>query len=267
MSDNQDNIQEGLGNSPSESTESKPDNIQDKPNISEAAAKQGYKSYEEYVAAGGKPEMYQSPEVFMALKEPLKTIRQKTKELERKEREFDERLKSQRDFHNEQLKLQREKLMADRDAAIVNSDVQQAQHYQQQIDNMPTQMEEPAPTKSTAIAEWEAKNPWVQQPGPKTAYANAQFSHYLSQNYTQEDALRMVDQDISREFADVNPTARKAPIPEGGSPPGNTKAPSRNLTMNDLTAEERSIWKNSSSMWGGDEKKFLQAVKDSRSEG
>lgn len=264
MTENVDNIQADLGDSTSEVDKQNVDNIQDKPDPAELAAKQGHKGYEQYIADGGKPELYQSPEVFLALKEPLKALKQKSKQLDRQTQEFEERLAGQRAMHAEQLKLQREQLMANRDAAIVDADVEGARAYQQQIDNL-QRLPEQTPTqgKSQAIQDWEDRNPWVMKQGPRTAYANAQFTQYLTQGYSETDALNLVDSDIAREFPPVNTTARTAPQIEGGTKPG-SKPKGRDLTMNDLTQQERSIWRTSPDMWDNDPKKFLQSVKDTR---
>jgi hypothetical protein len=34
--------------------------------------------------------------------------------------------------------------------------------------------------------------------------------------------------------------------------------------MDDLTQEEREMWRNASDIWGGDQKAFLKSVEDAR---
>lgn len=241
--------------------------------ISSKAASQGHQTLEQFIANGGKEEDYQSPELFLALKEPLKRIKQQTKLINRQEREFNQRIEQLNKFHSAQLEAQRNQLISQRDAAIDNYDKGQAQNYQNQIDQLDASIKIPAqvsqhPTSQNELSDelqaWnnDPRNAWITQPGAKSLYAHTQFNGYKQQGLDDMTAIRLMESDIQREFREVNPNINGAPMAERGSKPGN-KAPSTAITMNNLTPEERKVWDLSGNMWK-DEKQFLQAVKDSR---
>lgn len=236
------------------------------PNTEDHAAKAGHKGYEKYISDGGKPELYQSPEVFLALKEPLRTLKQQSKRLRQQEAEFDKRIQGQNVMHQAQLETQKSQLIANRDAAIDDLDKDAARNYQNQIDKIPpAQPTQQAPVQSQDVQDWSAdpKNAWIDKPGAKSTYAQSQFQAYLNKGHDDITSIRLMESDISREFPEINSNAKTAPQIEGGTKPGNRA--SINVEMADLTPEESSIWKHSSSMWKGDKKAFLQSVKDSRS--
>ncbi len=270
MSDNQDNIQDDSGETPSDNTEQNVDNIQDTPKANEIAAEAGHKSREEFIAAGGKPELYQPPEVFLALKEPLRTLKQQSKKLRAQDdqiNQFSNQMQSMQTFHTAQLESQKAQLMANRDAAIEDLDSDQAKAIQRQIDSLPQAAPAPikqAPVQSQAVQDWsnDPKNAWIDKPGAKSTYAQSQYQGYIQKGFDEQTSLNHMETDIAREFPEMNMNVNTAPVHEGGSKPGNK--PSKGVTMNDLTAEEQGIWKHSSSMWKDDQKAFLESVKNTR---
>lgn len=268
--ENVDNIQDGLDQEPSESIDNDSDNIQDTPeyNAAELAAKKGHLSYEDYIAKGGKPELYKSPEVFLALEEPLKEIRNKTKRLEQQERDFERRMENMRKFHDAQLEAQKKELIAKRNEAVEDGDIETFNNIQNKIDGINRQEVEPQnsqPARSQVVEDWsnDPKNAWIDQPGPKSTYAQSQFQHYLRSGLDEANAIASMERDIAREFPDVNRNAQNAPIPEKGTPAGRKQSFAK-ATMNNLTPEEQKIWDTASSVWGNNEKLFLETVNDNR---
>lgn len=241
-------------------------------NAKETAEKQGYLSYEDYIAKGGNPEDYQTPEQFIALKGPLKRIKDQTKQIKRMERDFNERLDSLNLFHKQQLEAQKAQLMAQRDAALDDYDKDKARAYQAQIDNINTQYANGTqPTNpqtqnlSQVLMDWnnDPANDWFKTDKAKAAYASIQFEEYRNQGYDDATAIRLMEGDVGKRFRDTNPNISGAPSMERGSKPG-TKPPPKKLTMDDLTHDELSIWNHSGTMWPSKEA-FLKSVSDSRS--
>jgi hypothetical protein len=261
--ENTDNLQPDPGDSTGDETTDNPKETNDP---SELAAKAGHKGLDDFIAAGGSADRYQSPEVFLALKGPLKSIKHQTRKLQEQEQRFNQQMESVKTFHKAQLESQKAQLMSQRDEAIGDLDADKAKAFQTQIDNLqqaPIQQAAP-PAQSEIVATWsnDPKNAWIDKPGARSTYAQTQFQGYLSQNHDDTTALRLMEADMAREFPDVNIAARNAPHVEGGTPPGNK--PSKSVTMQDLTTEEAAIWKHSAGMWGNDQKAFLTSVKNTR---
>ena len=234
----------------------------------EAATAKGHQSKEDYVANGGDEDNWQSPEVFIALKGPLAKIKDQTRRIKAMETDFNSRTANVNKLHNLQVDQLRTDLVAKRTAAIEEADVTQADQYQSQIDNLQPLPETPAvPVQlSEDLETWNAdpKNAWIFQAGPKADFAHKQFGIYRGKGLDDAQIINGIEADIAKHFPEVNPHIAGAPMAESGSKPG-AKLPSKEITMNDLTAEEARIWRNGSSMWT-DQADFLQSVKDSRSD-
>lgn len=266
---NVDNIQVEPGETPSESDEQNLHNIQDTSN--ELAVKSGHQNLEQFVSKGGKEEDYQSPEIFLALKGPLKKIKDQRKRYDQREREreleFQDRMKGVQSMHKAQLEGQKAALMAQRNERIGDLDAEGAQVIQNQIDALPAAPAQApqAPGQSQAVQDWsnDPKNAWIDTPGPKSTYAQTQFQNYLRDGHSDAQAIRNMEADIRGEYPDINPNTSSAPAVEGGTPPGN-KSKAADPTMSTLTEEERYTWKHNADMWGNDQKRFLQSVKDIR---
>ncbi len=228
----------------------------------------GHKSKEEFVRDGGRAEEWQSPEVFQALKPVLNKMKDQSKRIKQMEVNNTERINNLNTLHNQQMDVQKAQLAQQRQAAVEDGDLEKFNSIQTQMDNIkPVPQEAPQqPQMSQELHDWNSdpKNSWMKSPGAKSTYAHQLYSTYNSQGYDDVTTLQMIDRDMAREFPDINPNITGAPRAEGGSRPGN-KAPSKTLTMKDLTAEEAGIWKNRGTGMWANEKDFLKAVEDSRS--
>lgn len=232
------------------------------------AAKSGHQNYEQFLANGGNPDDYQTPEQFLAIKGPLKRIKEQSRHIKRMEKDFNDRLEGLNAIHKTQLEAQKASLMTQRDAALDDFDKEKARTYQSQIDNL--QINQPPQSKqpqvSQELLDWNnnPSNDWYKTDKAKATYASVQFEEYRSQGHDDATAIRLMESDVNRRFRDVNNNITGAPAMERGSKPGAKPAP-KNITMNDLTHEETNIWNHSSGMWPS-QTAFLKSVADSRGE-
>lgn len=232
------------------------------------AAKSGHQSYEQFLANGGNADDYQTPEQFMALKGPLKRIKEQSRHIKRMEKDFNDRLEGLNTIHKSQLESQKATLMAQRDQALDDYDKDKARAYQTQIDNIQTQQPAPSPQSqmSQDLVDWnnDPANDWFKTDKAKATYASVQFEEYRNQGHDDVTAIRLMESDVSRRFRDVNHNITGAPAMERGSKPG-AKPPPKRITMDDLTHEETNIWHHSGKMWASKDA-FLKSVQDSRGE-
>lgn len=231
------------------------------------AAKSGHQDYETFLSNGGNPDDYQTPEQFVALKGPLKRIKEQSRHMKRMEKDFNDRLEGLNNYHKSQLETQKASLMAQRDQAITDYDADKARAYQSQIDNInqqPVTQQPQQPQMSQDLLDWNSDptNDWFKTDKAKATYASVQFEDYRNQGHDDATAIRLMESDVSRRFRDVNNNITGAPSMERGSKPG-AKAPAKKITMDDLTHEETNIWHHSGNMWPSKEA-FLKSVQDSR---
>lgn len=222
----------------------------------ELASKGGWKPLEDWVADGKDPSEWSDAKTFNVRGEFIGKLRQKDKELE-------ETVTNLNKFHSTQLTLQRSQLEQEKAAAIAKGGAEAVEEVKN-IDFQLDQLNQPvvsAPQKDDLVANWEAANPWIDEPGAKSVYAQTLFGQAQQSGMSTQAALQHVNQGIAREF----PAERKATasMSEGGSRPTG-KAPSgKAITMSDLTAEEKEIRSITPEAWKSDED-FLKAVAAAR---
>jgi len=236
----------------------------------------GHISKAEWVEQGNNADDWRSPEVF---KERGKWIG-RVKELENQRvidrQDTDSQIRNLNSLHQIQLAQTISDLEARRDNAIEEADTEGANNIQGQIDlardakrvaDIPAPVPQVAP-KSPEVMEWEARNPWVNNPNdPKTPYAQQQFGLYQAQGMDQVNALAAVEADVNRAFPNINPARNSAATGETPGGPGRKRSsPGSSITMKDLTHEETAIWKQVGPDSFGSEAEFLKAVVNSRKE-
>ena len=250
--------------------EDSPQNEDNPPSIAEQAAEMGHTSKEDWVKNGGKETEWQTPEVFLNLKPVLSRMKEQSRQIKNYAQTIDnlQRESQERDkLYGGQVDNLRAQLNAQRDVAVEEADISKVTSIQAQIDNLPS-TGQPANQNVALSAElqaWNAdtKNDWYRTDEAKQALADRRFTFYKSQNYTDTDAIRFMEDDINRHFPAVNNSRANAPAVEGGSKPGR-KASARKLNLSDLTPTEQSIWRHRpANMWKS-EAEFLKAVAKSR---
>ena len=242
-----------------EQTEEIEEAVIETPTHEDIARKGGWRPKDEWE---GDESEWRSAEVFNERGDWIKKHKAQETRIDELESSFNQRLEASNKLHKIQLETQKNELIRKRDDAIDLADRSLANGYQNELDALNVA---PAPSSQEASVEaWNARNPWIYQAGPKSAYAQSQLNHYLQNGNSIDTALSAVDADLAREFPAVNPGRDLQPTPEGGTKPGG-KRQARSLTMADLTSEEQSIYKNMPGTWSS-EAEFLKAVSDSRSE-
>jgi hypothetical protein len=217
----------------------------------------GYMTKEAWVASGKDPKDWVSAEGFKLRGEHIKH----TQALRR---DFENQIKNLSLLHQVQLKAQRDDLLSKRDDAIDIADKAAVKAIDKQIKDLDDieRLNTPAPAsaaKAPEILEWEADNPWSQDPSdPRLALANSVCGQALRQGKTLATALRLVDQEIARAF--TQKTGDRRQIVEGNRTAGG-KRDEPALTMRSLTSDERKYWETG--MFAS-EKDFLKAVTNAR---
>lgn len=230
-------------------------------------------SKDEWVSKGNDAADYKTPEQFDEAGKWIKITKKMQRDMDEMKQSMsqahEDQIKGLNQLHNAQLQSKVQQLEAKRDAAIDDFDKVGAREAQTEIDKayaaQPAPIQQPVaqPTKDPAIAEWERNNPDILSNPEKLAFANARTNSYLEGGLSMPEALASLDGDLARTYPATNPNRNAPANSEMGSGPGQKSTP-KALTMGDLTSDEASIWKHSSSMWSGDEKKFLQAVTNDR---
>lgn len=186
--------------------------------------------------------------------------------------EFEERLSGVNKLHKAQVDLKVKELLSEQREAVGNGDTVEFDRIQEKIDDVKSQSEPVKPAgqadKDPTIAAWEEKNPWINAGGEKANDAIAIWNSYAqaNPNGTIQDALSHVEGKISRLYPDEQPVNHRREQPSMSERP-TQQAPRRHgreLTMNDLTMDERQSWQQFGQEMFGNEKAYLKAVSDAR---
>jgi len=113
-------------------------------------------------------------------------------------------------------------------------------HRQAESDPVVAQPEQPVIPKP--LQDFAERNVnWFDKDKAMTAYAVSQSREYIESGKSMDEALKLVESDVRREFAHkfVNPNKEKAAavVAEGGE-----KRAEGKISYNDLSREERSVW-------------------------
>ena len=223
----------------------------------ETAAKSGWKDFDDYVAEGGDPAKWKTADAFNTYGELIGTVK-------KKEVEFQQRLQGVQQLAEARLAAQREELLAKRDAAIELGDVKEVHKIEKQMSAIPQPMPQMHP-EIHILNEWNAKNAWVNEKTAKGAFARELWADFQRSNTPVSQALAAIDEAVAREFPapKAPPPARIPESEKGRGSAGFGKSQAKAVTMETLTAQERSIWEKTGHFWK-DQKAFLQSVTDSR---
>lgn len=181
--------------------------------------------------------------------------------------DFDERLDNTNKLNEARRKSEINDLKKAQREAVEMGDTDAYDKSQDKIDNLEKQPEAaPAtPGKDPAIAAWEAKNAWIDDPtDEKASIAQGIFSNYSNKNpnCTAQQALDHVDARLGKLYPTNNPRRDQPDANE--TPTRKSRQKGRELSMNDLTQDEQSEWNKYGSMMFKDQKSFLKAVADTR---
>jgi hypothetical protein len=230
----------------------------------ETARNTGWTDFDEWVSAGNDPDRWVTAEMFNVRGDFIGQMRAQ----ERKhEQDVAERVAGVKKLHDAKIK----ELEAQRKEFIKEGDLDAVEAIEEQIGDLSnTEVQQPRIQQDVkAEEEWNARNTWINEESPKSLYARNQYVKYLQAGMDTAMALGKVDADIAREFAPAKPQGKPPASERGGGNKGfsRNKGPAQ-VTMADLTLDERQLWKSAGEViFGGDEAKFLKAVADERAAG
>jgi hypothetical protein len=227
----------------------------------------GYKDKEAFVEAGGDPEKHVSPHEFVRYGKLQKSMREQMRRFESKEQEFEKRFEHLNQMHKMDMDSKIKALKEQQRAAVDEADGEAFDRAQVEIEAIQEQNTQPAVTtdKHPSIVKWESDKDWINdEEDIRALTAQGAWNAYIAKNpdETVENALAFVDKQLEKLApTQVNPLRDMPTATEKGK---RTAGKKRGVTMDDLTQEEREMWRNASDIWGGDQKAFLKSVEDAR---
>lgn len=262
--------EESLGVVEDQQDEEGHDNDQEELNLSpieQKAWNQGWRPQDQFE---GNPDNWKTPEAYVLYGEMQEEIRAAKAESRRKEAEFEARIANLNKLHEAQTAAAIADLKAKQRQAVEEADSDEYDRLQTQIDqHEKASVTQTVPVqKDPEIAAWEARNPWIDEPGnEKAAVAQSLWSVAASKpGATAKSALDYVDAQLAKLYQDEIPSNPRRDMPtmteQSKRPQGRQRG--RELTMNDLTSEEREQWTKFGHMMFKDQKEFLKAVADGR---
>jgi hypothetical protein len=244
------------------------DEQDDLPELSEMEQKaydQGWRPQEDFT---GPEDHWKTAKEYVKDGEWLAKIKEANQRTERLEKDFNERLENTNKLNDARRKSEIADLRKQQRDAVEMADGDQYESAQAKIDALESEPVVTAPQdnqKNPDVAAWEAKNEWINDPNDeKSTVAIGIFNNYANQNKdkTAQDALNHLDARLKQLYPTSNPRREQPNTTENGGKANLRKG--KDITMSDLTQEE----KNEYNMYGHtmfkSEKEFLKAVKDAR---
>lgn len=249
--------------------------VQSNPHEDRARA-EGWRPKEEWVEAGHDADDWKSAKSFNEYGDLLGTVKNLQGTVKNAEHAFDTRLTNLNKVHKTQLESQLSQLKAQRKQDVDNGDGVAYDNTQAQIDELEraardgAAAERPATnhnfdieSEKAAANNWSKANAWINQPGPKSDFATAEYNRVLQEGFRGNDATAELTKRVSHHFPQQNERRNKAPQSEPPRKGGNTR--SKSISMSDATPDElrmKSFFTGNDGKF--DEKSFVQALKDSR---
>lgn len=228
----------------------------------------GWRHEEEYE---GDPTRWKTAREYNMYGDHQKELRSLKEDQRAKNQDFEDRLTGVNKLHQAQLEIKVNELKSDRRKAVEMADTDEYDRIQTQIEEAEKQPEPvpPAqPGKDPLIADWESKNAWIGDGSQKASDASAMWNAFsqANPNGTIQQALAHVDKQIERLYPSEQPSNPRREQPSMNERPTQTprRTKGRELTMNDLNADEKECWNKFGSQMYKNEKEFLKTVADAR---
>jgi hypothetical protein len=216
----------------------------------------------------GNPENWKTAGEYNLYGEMQTQVRDAKAETRRAQQDMDSRIASLNKLHSAQQEAAINDLKAQQRQAVEEADTVKYDQLQTQIEN--TVVEAPVtPQVDQSIAEWNAKNQWIDDGSDKAAQAQAFFNIASTKpGATTQSALSYVDDQISKLYpeqqAPTNPRRESATMTEQSRQPRQRQRNGKELSMTDLTASERGDYEKFGKIMFSTEKEFLKSVSDAR---
>lgn len=229
------------------------------------AQEMGHVSKEKWEESGKDPEEWITAREFVRYGKLQNAMHKK---LEAQSAQFESRLDNLNKYHEAQLALQLNSLKAQQRQAASDGDIEtfdKLQNEMEELSKTPSPAD-PSLSKPAEVIAWEKENPWILNASDnRSIVANAKYNQFFAQNPngTQAEALAYIDAQLLEAFPKLNPR-RAAAAPSSETSHRQSKN-TKQVTMNDLTYEERQLWDVAGNdLYGGNQETFLAAVKDAR---
>jgi hypothetical protein len=216
----------------------------------------------------GKAENWKTAGEYNLYGEMQTQVRDAKAETRRAQSDMDSRIASLNKLHSAQQAAAINDLKAQQRQAVEEADTVKYDQLQTQIEN--TAVVEPvAPQIDPTIADWNAANPWIDDGSDKASQAQMFFSQAAAKpGATTQSALAFVNDQISKLYPEqqqqTNPRRESATMTEQSLQPRQRQRAGKELSMNDLTAQESREYELFGKSMFKDEKQFLKSVADAR---
>tara|TARA_R110000782_G_scaffold108593_2_gene197198 strand:- start:1356 stop:2072 length:717 start_codon:yes stop_codon:yes gene_type:complete len=236
--------------------------------MEQKAYDQGWRPQEDF---SGPEDNWKTAKEYVKDGEWLAKIKESNQRVERLEASFNERLENSNRLNEAKNKADIAALKQAQRDAVDDADTNAYDNATKSIERIESDAEKAKPVEQAQvnpeIAAWEDANPWINDASDeRSSIAQALFNSYGNQNKsaTVEQALAHVDSKIGVLYPtnNKNPRREQPNTTETGRKPAQRKG--KDLSMGDLTNEERQQWQMFGSSMYKTEKEFLQAVKDTR---
>jgi len=234
--------------------------------VEQKAHDQGWRPEDEFEGPEGN---WKTARDYVRDGEFIATIKGLNQKIDNQKVDFDQRLENSNKLHEARRKKEISDLKSIQREAVSVSDTDAFDNAQKEIDELE---KVPAETKTTVsddpiITAWEIKNPWITDVNDeRRPVAQAIRDQFFIKHPTASTSqmLTHVDDRIGKLYPvnNDNPRRNQKTVNETGTKRG--KKGGKELTMSDLTQDEKSDWNQFGQSMFKDEAEFLKAVKDTR---
>lgn len=228
---------------------------------------QGWRPKEDFK---GDEDSWKTAREYVQYGEIIKLVKDNKKDLDNQKRDFDERLENTNKLNEARRKSELKALKKQQREAVDMADGDAYDATQQKINELESQAVTTQPTqpgKDPDIADWETKNPWINDVNDERAgVAQSMFNNYTAQNKgaTAAQALAHIDSKLSKLYPSENTNTRREQPNTTENVSRKPQRRNKDLTMADLTSDEKQEWSMFGQTMFKTEKAFLKAVKDAR---
>jgi hypothetical protein len=216
----------------------------------------------------GKPENWKTAEAYNLYGEFQVDVRAAKAETRRVQQEADERFANLNKYHEGKRKAEIADLRAQQRQAVEEADTARFDQLEKQIENTAA-VETTTPQVDPTIADWNTANPWINDGSDKAQDAQGWYQRASVQpGATAQSVLAYVDKRIAEVYPEqqtpTNPRREMPSMAEQSHQPRQRQRAGKELTMNDLTAQESKEYEQFGKEMFKDEKQFLKSVADAR---
>ena len=230
----------------------------------------GYITKEDWVASGKPADEWVTEDVFKERTQRIKETSRLKRELAHKNEELDNRIKNLNALSQAQINRLQAQLEAERDRAIEVADKSEVKRLDKEINSLRSESEliaEKTPQqqqRDPAILEWEADNPWVNDPDdPRRSIAIDAFVKAQQAGKTMAGCLLAADKSVMN-YEPKQERRKMAPMADMSKSSAPPKSGGVTLTWSQLKQDEVAYYDELFEPAGMSKKDFLKTVADQR---